>query len=185
MPIQMCDALSRNTAKTANGVKILLANCMAHGRRQFVDVASNFPEQCEYVLESLGMVYGIDALAREQGFDSDERLRFHQQYSGPLMQQLHEWLNEQLDEKKTEPNSGLGKAISYLLNHWQPLTLFLREKGAPLDNNVVERALKKAILHGKNSLFYKTLHGAQVGDLYMSLIHTCELNGASPFDYLT
>lgn len=184
-PIQMCDALSRNTLKTANGVKILLANCMAHGRRQFVDVASNFPEQCGYVLESLGMVYGIDALTRERGFDIDERLRFHQQYSAPLMQQLHEWLNDQLDEKKTEPNSGLGKAISYLLNHWQPLTLFLREKGAPLDNNVVERALKKAILHRKNSLFYKTLHGAQVGDLYMSLIHTCELNGANPFDYLT
>jgi transposase len=184
-PIQMCDALSRNTPKSAGGVTILLANCMAHGRRQFVDVASNFPEQCAYVLESLGMVYGIDALVREQGFDAAERLRFHQQYSGPLMQQLHKWLTDQLAERKAEPNSGLGKAISYLLNHWQPLTLFLREKGAPLDNNVVERALKKAILHRKNSLFYKTLHGAQVGDLYMSLIHTCELNGANPFDYLT
>jgi hypothetical protein len=57
--------------------------------------------------------------------------------------------------------------------------------GAPLDNNVAERALKKAILHRKNSLFYKTLHGAEVGDLYMSLIHTCELNGVNSFDYLT
>jgi transposase len=185
MPIQMCDALSRNTPKTANGVKVLLANCMAHGRRQFVDVAANFPQECEYVLESLGMVYGNDALVREQGLDAEKRLRFHQQYSSPLMQQLHEWLTDQLVGAKTEPNSGLGKAISYLLNHWQPLTLFLREEGAPLDNNVVERALKKAILHRKNSLFYKTLHGAQVGDLYMSLIHTCELNGANPFDYLT
>lgn len=52
------------------------------------------------------------------------------------MDQLHGWLQEQLNESKTEPNSGLGKAISYLLNHWQPLTLFLREKGAPLDNNL-------------------------------------------------
>ena len=66
-----------------------------------------------------------------------------------------------------------------------PLTLFLREAGAPVDNNLVERALKKAILHRKNSLFYKTLNGARVGDLFMSLIHTCELNGANPFDYLT
>jgi len=146
-PIQMCDALSRNTPKTANGVKILLANCMAHGRRQFVDVAANFPEECGYVLESLGMVYANDALTREQGLDANERLRFHQQYSGPLMQQLHEWSTDQLVGAKTEPNSGLGRAISYMLNHWQPLTLFLREAGAPLDNNVVERALKKAILH--------------------------------------
>ena len=49
----------------------------------------------------------------------------------------------------------------------------------------MERALKKAILHRKNSLFYKTMKGAEVGDLFMSLIHTCELNGANPFDYLT
>ncbi len=108
------------------------------------------------MLESLGMVYGNDAMAREQGLDAEARLRFHQQYSGPLMDQLHGWLEEQLAEAKTEPNSGLGKAISYLLNHWQPLTLFLREKGAPLDNNLCERALKKAILNRKNAMFYKT-----------------------------
>ncbi len=70
-------------------------------------------------------------------------------------------------------------------NHWQKLTLFLRQAGAPLDNNVCERALKKAILHRKNALFYKTLNGARVGDLFMSLIYTCELNEVNPFDYLT
>jgi transposase len=79
----------------------------------------------------------------------------------------------------------LGKAISYLLNHWLKLTLFLRQAGAPIDNNIVERALKRAILNRKNALFYKTLNGAAVGDLFMSLIHTCELNKANPFDYLT
>ncbi|MGB6392329.1 MAG: transposase [Candidatus Acidiferrales bacterium] len=95
------------------------------------------------------------------------------------------WMEAQFAEHKTEPNSGLGKAISYLLRHWTKLTLFLRQQGAPLDNNVVERALKKAILHRKNALFYKTMNGAHVGDLFMSLIHTCELNRINPFDYLT
>ena len=184
-PIQMCDALSRNTPKQSHGVQILLANCIAHGRRQFVDVAANFPEECGYVLESLGMVYANDALAREQALDAEQRLQFHQQYSGPLMDQLHGWLADQLAGAKTEPNSGLGKAISYLLNHWPALTLFLREKGAPLDNNVCERALKKAILNRKNALFYRSLNGAMVGDLFMSLIHTCELNGVNSFRYLT
>jgi|ERR1700736_1380321 transposase len=83
-----------------------------------------------------------------------------------------------------EPNSGLESAITYCLKHWERLTLFLRQAGAPLDNNLVERALKKAVLHRKNSLFYKTENGAEVGDLFMSLIHTCELNGANPFAYL-
>jgi transposase len=181
-PIQMCDALSRNTPK---GVETLIANCLAHGRRQIVDVVENFPEECRHMLETLRGVYRHDALAREQELSPEDRLRFHQEHSGPLMAGLHEWMEAQLAGHKTEPNSGLGKAISYLLNHWTKLTLFLRQPGAPIDNNIVERALKKAILNRRNALFYKTLNGAGVGDLFMSLIHTCELNEANPFDYLT
>jgi len=182
-PIQMCDALSRNTPKLP-GVEVLLANCLAHGRRQFVDVAANFPEECRYVLEKLGAVYGVDAEAKERGLTAEERLAFHQSNSAPVMDDLRQWLKNQFAEHRTEPNSGLGKAISYLLRHWPELTLFLRQRGAPLDNNIVERALKKAILHRKNALFYKTMNGARVGDLFMSLIHTCELNKVNPFDYL-
>jgi hypothetical protein len=132
----------------------------------------------------LRQVYGHDAEARERGLTPDERLRLHQERSRPVMDRLHVWLETQLAERKTEPNSGLGQAISYLLRHWQPLTLFLREAGAPLDNNLVERALKRAVLHRKNALFYRTLNGAQVGDLFMSLIHTCQLCGVNSFDYL-
>ena len=180
-PIQMCDALSRNVPKLAATVQ---ANCNAHNRRNFVKVTANFPEECRYVLESLGEVYGYDAQAREKGMSSDERLGFHQEHSGPVMERLHAWCEVQFAERTVEPNSGLGQAISYLLKYWEKLTLFLRKAGAPLDNNLVERALKKAILHRKNSLFYKTRNGARMGDLYMSLIHTCELNGINAFDYL-
>jgi transposase len=114
-----------------------------------------------------------------------ERLSFHRDKSGPRMDKLHVWMRTQIAEKKVEPNSGMGQAIGYMLKHWEKLTLFLRKAGAPLDNNLCERALKKAILHRKNSLFYKTDNGARVGDVFMSLIHTCDLNGADPFDYLT
>jgi transposase len=182
--IQMCDALSRNVPKLPPGVDVLLANCLAHGRRQVVEVAANFPDECRYVLEMLGRVYGHDAEARERGLSAGERLQFHQERSGPVMDELHRWLERQFAEHKVEPNSGLGKAIAYLLRHWRPLTLFLREAGAPVDNNIVERSLKRAVLHRKNALFYRTLNGAQVGDLFMSLIHTCQLCGANSFEYL-
>lgn len=182
--IQMSDALSRNAPKLT-GVEILVAKCLAHGRRQFVDVAQSFPQECRYVLESLGEVYCNDAVAREQALSAADRLHFHQEKSDPVMKRLHIWLEAQLAEKKTEPNSGLGKAITYLLRHWKGLTAFLREAGAPLDNNICERALKRAVLHRKNALFYRTLHGAEVGDLFMSLIHTCQLCDANSFDYLT
>jgi len=181
-PIQMCDALSRNVPKD---FRILLANCLAHGRRKFVDVAWNFPEECQYVIETLGQVYKNDEIAKDKNMSPAERLLFHQAESGSLMEQLKTWLNEQIDENKVEPNSGLGQAISYMLKHWEALTLFLREPNAPLDNNLCEQAIKKAILHRKNALFYKTEHGAYVGDMFMSIIHTCNLAGVNPFDYIT
>jgi len=181
-PIQMCDALSRNAP---GEFKTLLGNCLAHGRRKFVDVLQSFPERCTHVLEILAGVYKNDQIAKEQNMNAEKRLWFHQEKSGPLMEELKTWSQQQLEQNLTEPNSGLGQAISYMLKHWEALTLFLREPGAPLDNNICEQALKKAILHRKNALFYKTENGARVGDLFMSLIHTCNLAGANPFDYLT
>ena len=181
-PIQMCDALSRNLP---GELQTILAHCLAHARRRFVEVYDRFPEPCRHLLEALAVVYHNDAVARQRQLSPEARLRFHEEASRPTMHELHDWLVRQLEEKRTEPNSALGGAITYMLKHWDRLTLFLRQAGAPLDNNVCERALKKAILHRKNALFYKTQNGARVGDLFMSLIYTCQLNQANPFDYLT
>ena len=182
VPIQMCDALSRNAPKE---FETILSNCLSHGRRQFVDVVENFPDECRHVLLTLRDVYKHDAIAQKQDLTSEERLRFHQAESGPLMDDLKEWLTRQLKDHLVEPNSGLGEAITYMLKHWDKLTLFLRKAGAPLDNNVCERILKRAILHRKNAMFFMSENGARVGDLFMSLIHSCQLCGANPFDYLT
>src|SRR5271170_5146387 len=73
-PVQMSDALSRNTSALPEGVEILLANCLAHGRRQFVEVAANFPEACRYVLETLGSVYKHEAEARAAKLPPQDRL---------------------------------------------------------------------------------------------------------------
>lgn len=181
-PIQMCDGLARNLPSE---LKVILGNCLAHGRRQFIDVGESFPAECRYVLERLAEVYKNDEIARERALSPEERLSFHKAQSGPIMDELQEWLNGQLFGGIVEPNSGLGRAIAYFLRRWDALTLFLRQAGAPLDNNICERALKKVILHRKNALFFKTQNGAAVADLFMSLIHTAELCGANPFDYLT
>jgi transposase len=181
VPIQMSDALSRNTP---GDFKTLVANCIAHARRRFVDVADSFPDEVRHVLVQLREVYENDAVAKKQQMSADQRLQLHQQRSGPLMTQLKKWLEAQLSERKVEPNSGLGEAIGYMLKHWDKLTLFLRVPGAPLDNNIVERSLKRAIQHRKNSLFYRSQNGARVGDTFMTLIYSAELNGADPFDYL-
>ena len=180
-PIQMCDGLSRNIPKD---FKTILSNCIIHGRRHFFDINESFPKECEFVLKTLKKVYINDAYTKEKHMDPYQRLKYHQDNSSKLMKDLETWLTSQLEDKKVEPNSSLGEAIAYMLKHYKGMTLFLREPKAPLDNNLCERVLKKAILHRKNSLFYKTEHGAYVGDLFMSLIHTCSFCGANPFKYL-
>lgn len=180
-PIQMCDALSCNPSKE---FQVLLAHCLPHGRRQFVEIAAHFPEECRRVLESLAHVFHNEAQAKEARLSPQERLVFHQERSVPVMESLQGWMQGQLEHQQVEPNSGLGQALQYMLRHWPELTLFLRQPGAPLDNNICERALKMAILHRKNSLSYKTQNGARIGDLFMSLIQTCRLNAINPFDYL-
>jgi hypothetical protein len=116
---------------------------------------------------------------------SQTRLELHRRESLPLMAKLRLWTWKEIKERRIEPNSGLGKAIRYMRKHWRKLVRFLYVAGAPLSNNLCERILKKAIIHRKNSLFYKTLNGARVGDVYMSLIATCQLAEVNPFEYLT
>jgi hypothetical protein len=180
-PIQMCDGLSRNVPSDFDTV---LGSCIAHARRKHVELAESFPAEVRFVLETLREVYITDARARHDGLTPDERLVLHQHESGPRMAALQQWMLAQLDQRLIEENSTLGAALLYMKKRWAELTLFLRVAGAPLDNNVCERALKKAILHRNNAYFYRTLNGAHVGDIFMSLIHTAELNGIGPFDYL-
>ena len=179
--MQMCDALAANVA---GEFTTILANCLTHGRRQVADVAEQFPAAARHVIKALAEVYKNDAQCRQDQLSSEQRLSFHQQHSQPIMDGLKRWMAEQFDKRLVEPNSGLGKALNYLTKHWSELTLFLRKAGAPLDNNLCEQVLKRAIMHRKGSMFYKTVSGAEVGDIYMSLIHTCRLCDVNPFDYL-
>jgi transposase len=180
-PIQMADGLSRNVPSDFDTI---LGSCLAHARRKHAELVESFPAQVRFVLETLREVYIIDARARKESLDPQQRLLLHQEESQPLMEALEKWLQTQFTERIIEPNSSLGAAILYMQKRWTELTLFLRIPGAPLDSNIVERALKKAILHRKAALFYKTLNGARVGDVFMSLIYTAELNDVPPFEYL-
>ncbi len=132
-PIQMCDALSRNLPKQ---FKTILANCLTHARRKFVEVIDCFPDQSRVVIDTLRQVYKHDAITKDRTMSDEQRLEYHQENSAPLMEKLQAWLHEQFDQKSVEPNSSMGAAITYMLKHWPELTLFLKVPGAPLDNNL-------------------------------------------------
>jgi len=180
-PLHMGDG---NPSNTPGDRPVVACNCNAHCRREFVELEEYFPQECRLVLESYAEVYRVDAQAKTGGLSPQQRLEAHQAHSLPVLEKLKACFTQWLESKQVEPNSTLGGAINYALKRWTQLTQFLRLPGAPVDNNVTERILKRAILHRKNSLFYRTQRGARVGDLFMSLIETCRASQANPFDYL-
>jgi transposase len=180
-PLVMSDALSSNNAEEAG---LIRCHCLAHGRRKFSELAEDFPAESAVVVDALKLVYDHEAEAREKQLSAEERLVYHQTYSEPVLTTLKTWLEQQTEQRLVEPNSSLGKAISYILDHWPTLTRFLQEPGAPLDNNIAERALKLAIRQRKNSLFYATEHSAYIASLLTSVIATCLHAGVNALEYL-
>jgi hypothetical protein len=185
--IAMMDASSNNIPKKMSidlTARFILCFCLTHGRRKFFELFGFFEKECDLVLDIIGMVYHHDAHCKKEKYTPEQRLAYHQKYSQPLMDNLFLWLNNLLLYEQIEANSGFGQAASYMLRHKIPLTTFLRVAGAPLDSSWAERAIKIAIRHRRNSLFYKTPKGALVGDCLMSLIYTASQNGVNPYDYL-
>jgi transposase len=176
--IRMCDALKLNFTATGESV---ISICLQHGRRKFVDLVELHLEDCQAVIDVIGQVYANEA--RTRGLKAEERLLYHQLYSGPLMEALKAWMESRL-KQKVEPNSAVDSAYKYMLNHWPGLTQFLQTAKAPLDNNIVERALKLVVLQRKNSNYFRSDVGAFVSDVIQSILESCRLNGVEPFGYL-
>jgi hypothetical protein len=182
-PTLMSDGLdSRNIPA---GHAVIESNCLTHARRGFVDQLNNFPNECRHVIGQLREVYRVESECKDAELSPDQRLARHQHETAPIMAELKTWIEAQLNNKIVEPNSELGKAYKYVVKRWDRLTLFLRKAGVPIDNNLCERVLKMSIRHRRNSLFYRSERGAEVGDMFMSLIYTAELRGENPFEYLT
>ena len=180
-PLLMSDALSCNIPTATTVVHAL---CNSHGRRQFVDVLSSFPEEVEYVLNLYQQIWSHEKTVNGQGLTTAERLAYHHQHSLPVMEYIRQWGENQLDTEQTEANSGLGKAIRYFIKHYDGLTRFCTVEGAMLDNNIMEGQLKLIVRGRKNANFYKTLAGAAISDIIASVIATAVRAQINPFDYL-
>jgi len=181
-PLIMSDALNHNRPSVVPEYQQAL--CNAHARRELVDVAHLFPDQVTDVLEQYARIWRHEHQCQEQGLSPAQRLAYHQQHSLPVMEQLRDGFQRQLDSGDMEANGGLGQAIGYFLRHYAGLTAYCRFEGAPLDNNAMEQALKLVIRGRKNALFFKTPAGAAIADVITSVIATAHQAGINAFDYL-
>jgi transposase len=180
-PLVMSDALSSNNVEETG---LIRCHCLAHGRRKFTELAEAFPSESAVVVNALKLVYEHDEETRNKQLNAEERWVYHQTYSKPVFTTLKSWLEQQTAERLVEPNSSLGKAIAYLLDHWETLTRVVTVPGAPLDNNTAERALKLVIRQRKNSLFYASEHSAYIASVLTSVIATCVHAGVNALEYL-
>ena len=120
-PLVMFDALRSNNAEEDG---LIRCHCLAHGRRKFSELDEVFPAESAVVVDALQLVFDHDEAARHEQLSAAERLAYHQRKSAPIMAALQTWLEQQSTDRLVEPNSSLGKAIAYLLGHWETLTRF-------------------------------------------------------------
>lgn len=177
----MSDALSANFK---GDFKAIVCNCLAHAVRKFKDVEGAHIDFAEEILIALGKVYTNERIVVELAFTPEQRLEYHKQHSKSVMDGLKQKLLMSKDNKEYEPNSHFGKAASYFLKHWEAMTQFMKIPGAPIDNNVCERAVKQAIRIRKTGYFHRTGNGARVASCVMSLIKICQLNKVNPLKFL-
>jgi transposase len=108
-PVVMSDAWSSNKAQEAG---LSRCHCLAHGRRKFRELAEDFPTERAVVVAALTRVYDHDDEARGQQLSDQERLAYHQPYSGPVLTTLKTWREHQTAQRLVAPTSRLGKAIA-------------------------------------------------------------------------
>jgi len=179
-PIMMCDALPANIPQGISEDLYILCFCLVHARRQFYELPNGYDDVADKVIGLIGSIY--DHEAHTKGYSPEKRLAYHQEKSSPVMEELKAYLEEQKSE--FEPNSVAGKAIDYILNRWTQLSQFLRQVHAPLDTNIVERALKLVIQIRKSSMFYKTLSSASFASYVQSALYSAAQNEINPCDYM-
>jgi len=184
--ILMMDASSSNTSRLKNiDAEVIQANCNSHAVRRFAEAAENpiFEEDSAKILGLYKGIFERDQLLKIE--TPEMRLGIHRAQSLPEMLKIKKKIKNDFEAKKVEPASQLGGHYKYFLNHFEKLCAFCHHVGAPICNNACERILKRAIRHRKNSLFFKNLVGAAVGDIIMSVLITAKENTIEPVKYIT
>jgi len=177
----VCDDFSGYKALFERGV--IEIGCMAHARRKFDELHQN--QRSEIAAEALlyyGLLYDIEAEAREQRLDAVGRQRLRAEHSRPVAENLQKWLI--LHRSKVPDGSATAKAIEYSLGRWDALTRYLNDGDLPIDNNWLENRIRPVALGRSNWLFAGSLRAGQRAAVIMSLIQSAKLNGHDPYRYL-
>jgi transposase len=177
--VLMCDGYVVYLSLSGAYPRVVLAHCWAHVRREFVEIEKSFPTQCGEVIDLIGELYAIEKKCRVEGEDLAEA---RDQKSRLVIDRIVAWFYTTLP--KCLPESGLHKAIGYMVHMWPGLVLFLDDPDIPLDNNGTERAARGPVVGRKNHYGSHSLRGTEVAATLYSLVESAKLNALEPRFYL-
>jgi len=187
--IVMADGYGVYGALARSGPGFRLVHCWAHSRRKYVEIEANYPVECKEVLDLIGELYAVEHLMPrwdpgapepEQATVLTERLALREQRSRPIIDRIRAWALAQ----RPLPQSGLGKAIAYMLELWPGLVAFLEDGRIPLDNNAAERSLRGVVVGRKNHYGPRSERGTKVAAIYYTLFESAKLCGVEPKSYV-
>lgn len=166
--------------------KIIHIACWAHVRRKFFNCfkilkKSDYPES-KIILDMIGELYAVEKEVKENKLSEKETLEIRQKKSKPVIDKIKKWLDENVG--KYPPKTDMGEAINYALKLWDKLIIYLEDARLPIDNNLVENAIRPFVIGRKNWLFSYTENGANSSAAIYSLVETAKANGKEPFKYL-
>jgi len=174
-----------NAVAQTNG--LIHLGCWAHCRRYFVEAEAVIPKSARgpeqlatQFIAAIGELYTVEARSRDLPAAKRERLRT--EHSKPVLTRIEVLLQRHLHS--VAPNSLLGKALHYLHSQWTKLVRYAENGAWPIDNNVIENAIRPFVIGRRNWLFADTVGGAHASANIYSLIETCKANGVDPFRYL-
>lgn len=163
---------------------VVLAQCWAHTRRNFVEAEKDEPSACKIALDLIGNLYKNEEVIRSKRLDGQEKLLFRAEHSKPIVERFFTWLAEKFAADSLLPTSPFSKASAYALERQHGLSVFLSDPNIAIDTNHLERALRVIPMGRKNWLFCWTELGAEVVGKIQSLLVTCKLHGIDPYTYL-
>jgi transposase len=167
-----------------DGPGFTLAQCWAHTKRKYDEIATNWPTACAEIDELIGELYAIERLVPGpfpgEAAGQTLRQRLRTERSQPVLDRIWKWATEQVGL----PRSDFGKAVRYMLERWTGLTRFVTNPRIPLDNNAAERALRGPVVGRKNHYGSRSMRGTQVAALFYTLCETAKLVGVAPHAYL-
>jgi transposase len=166
-----------------NGRSFVHAHCWAHARRKFVELETSFPQESKAVLDRVNKLFMLEREFPEHQNDDatlSKRDAMRREKSAPLVRELGEYLHS----LRALPQSGLGKAVQYVVNQWAGLTVFLKDPLIPLSNNAAERVLRGPVVGRKNYYGSRSERGCEVAAILYSLLESAKLCGIDPKAYL-